>query len=81
MYYHTHRVPPEERKYQKKGIKCIKISNISCFVHYRIEPLVRRCHLKVFTRIRPGYIEYYLRDIDPKNFNLDDQLRHMRLEI
>ena len=43
---------------QLSGIKCLKISNISCFVNYNIIPDRRVCDLKIYTRLRPGNIEY-----------------------
>ena len=50
-------------------------------MHYNIDPLKKRCHLKVFTRIRPGFIEYHFKNINVDNFDIDKELMYMRLEV
>ena len=50
-------------------------------INYSIDRSNKTCHLKVFTRIRPGFIEYLFTSIDLETFDLDYELKGMRLEI
>lgn len=50
-------------------------------VQYKIDETKRDCLLKVFTRIRPGFIEKLMTNIKIETFNIDKELQHMKLEI
>ena len=63
------------------GIKMMKISNISCFVKYDIIPETKTCILKIFTRIRPGFVEKRVENIDVETFNINELISHMHLQI
>ena len=59
----------------------MKISNISTFVEFNIDPLVKECYLKIHTRLRPGSIEYTLKNIDLESFNIVEELSMLKLTI
>lgn len=58
----------------KSGVKYTKISNIACFVKYEIDLNRAICKLRIFNRIRPGFIERTINDIDIENFSISEQL-------
>ena len=66
---------------QTQGVKCVKISNITCFVQFKIDAKQKTCHLKIFNRIRPGSLEMTLKDIDLDTLKIDDQLAMLKLSV
>ena len=63
------------------GIKMVKISNIGCFIKYEIFPETKTCILKIFTRIRPGYVEKRVENIEIESFNINELFSRMQLTI
>ena len=66
---------------QLEGIKCVKISNISCFVEYKINTETKQCHLQIYTRLRPGNLEHTIDIDDLEEFDIETELKMMQLDI
>ena len=39
------------------------------------------CDLEIYSRLRPGFITYQIKDIDLDTFDLDEELCKLRLEM
>ena len=59
----------------------MKISNISCFVRYKVISAQRTCVLNIYSRLRPGYVETVLTNIDVKNFDIKKELSTIKLQV
>ena len=68
------------KKKELSGTKVVKISNISCFVNYKVDPIQNICKLKIYTRIRPGYIKKTF-EVDQATFDIDKELKFLKFEI
>ena len=62
------------KKKALEGVKCGKISNISTFVIWKIDPVDRTCLCKIYTRLRPGYITMVIKDVDLATFNINNEM-------
>lgn len=63
------------------GVKCKKVSGISCFIQFRTEPKERKCHLKIFSRLRPGFKTQTISDIDPETFEIDKEIDKLQFSV
>ena len=63
------------------GVKLVSISNLRCVVKYELNNDLRYVILKIFTRLRPGYIEKRIENIDLDTFNISELLSRIRLQI
>ena len=63
------------------GVKCKKISGISCFIQFKTSVYEKNCQLKIFSRLRPGYKTYTLTDIDPETFEIDTEIEKLQFSI
>ena len=59
----------------------MRISNVDCFISYRINEEEKYCKFKAHTKIRPGYVMLKVRFNDLDSFNLEENLQVMRLKI
>ena len=57
-----------------RGVKCIRISNIDCFVCWRIDGEAKVCIMKAYTKIRPGYVKLTVRIPDMEKFDINQQI-------
>lgn len=64
-----------------KGVICMKVSNISCFFDYIIDPVAKTCSLKVYCRFRPGFITMNLKDIDVATFDIKKEISLMKMSV
>lgn len=68
-------------RFDKSGVIVTRISNASCFIKYDINRVKKTCRFKIFSRIRPGYIEKIVYDIDVANFNVNEQISLLQLKV
>ena len=63
------------------GVIFSKVSNISCFINYKINVEKKKCKFKIFCRSRPGYIYMTLNDINLKTFDVKKEFSMLKLSI
>jgi len=64
-----------------QGVKCVRISNIMCFVEYHLNNAAKTCDLKIYSKIRPGFLSKTLTNIDVKTFDIDKSLDMLKFSI